>query len=109
MTKVEKKKQFVTHGEYTSIAKFLDKNVPRYRAEYLEYFCLISKIGINLRYDFSRKPLRRSAGTCLGEHCFKAWCPITTVRTGRFKSESSTLCHTVGSSTILRKMSVLSL
>jgi len=42
--KVEKKKQFVTHGEYTSIAKFLDKNVPRYRSKYLEYFCFISKL-----------------------------------------------------------------
>jgi hypothetical protein len=46
MTKVKKKRQFVTRGYYTSIANFLDKKVPRYRAEYLEYFCFISKLEL---------------------------------------------------------------
>ena len=52
------KKRFVTHGDYTSIAKFLDKkkstSIP---GGIFGIFLLHFEIGINLRHDFSRKPL----------------------------------------------------
>jgi hypothetical protein len=69
MTKVKKKKKFVMHGDYASIAIFLDKkyldtgrntlNVP--------YF----KIGIHLRHNFSRNPSRLSAETWLENTALK--------------------------------------
>lgn len=71
MTKLKKKKQFLTRGDYPSIAKFLGQKSTSIPGGIFGVYFLHFKIGIHLRHDFSRNPSRRSAENWLANTVLK--------------------------------------